>query len=89
MDDGVDRYLGITRRDERLVASSFERFVATRDTLVLISADRYEGPIAPSHGAVHPRVYGVLPRRNAMENELSRVVKVVVTASLIENWIDV
>ena len=57
-------------------------------TLVLKSADRYEGPIAPSHGAVHPRVYGVLPRRTAMENELSSVVKVVVTATLIENWID-
>src|SRR6266853_2873358 len=57
-------------------------------TLVLKSAHRYEGPIAPSHGTVHPRVYGMLPRRSAMENELSRVVKVVVTASLIENWID-
>jgi len=88
LDDGVDRYLGITRRDECLVASSFERFVAARDALVLISADRYEGPIAPSHGAVHPRVYGVLPRRTAMENELSSVVKGVVTATLIENWID-
>ena len=55
---------------------------------MLKSAHRYEGPIAPSHGAVHPRVYGVLPRRTAMENELSSVVKVVVTATLIENWID-
>ena len=55
---------------------------------MLISADRYEGPIALSHGAVHPRVYGVLPRRTAMENELSGAVKVVVTATLIENWID-
>src|SRR2546421_5312216 len=41
-------------------------------TLVLKSAHRYEGPIAPSHGTVHPRVYGMLPRRSAMENELSR-----------------
>jgi hypothetical protein len=55
---------------------------------VLKSAHRYEGPIAPSHGAVHPRVYGMLSGRSAMENELSRAVKVVVTASLVENWID-
>jgi hypothetical protein len=37
-------------------AASLERFVATRDTLALFSANRYERPIAYSRGAVHPRV---------------------------------
>jgi hypothetical protein len=70
-------------------ASSLERISRhMSDTLILISANRYESPIAHSRGAVHPRDYGMLPGRSAMENELSRAVKVVVTASLIENWID-
>jgi hypothetical protein len=33
-------------------ASTVEGFVATWDTLALVSANRYERPIAHSHGAV-------------------------------------
>ena len=85
MDDGVDRYLGINRRDERFL---LEKFVATRDTLALISANRYERPIAHSRGAVHPNVMECCQECTAMENELSRVGNAVATASLIENGID-
>jgi hypothetical protein len=56
--------------------------------VALFSANRYERPIAHSRGAVHARVTERCQERTAMENELSRVVNAVVTASLIEDWID-
>jgi hypothetical protein len=62
-------------------ASSFETFVAT------FSANQYERPIADSREAVHPRVVECCEERAAMEDELSRVVNGVATASLIEDWI--
>ena len=55
---------------------------------MLISADRYESPIAHSRGAVHPRVMECCQESTAMNNELSRVVSVVATASVIEKWVN-
>jgi hypothetical protein len=76
---------GINRRDERFLAKDLS---LREDTLALFSTNRYERPIAHSRGAVHPRVLECCQERTAMENELSRVVNAVATASLIENWID-
>jgi hypothetical protein len=70
-------------------AHSLEKCVTKWDTLILISANRYESPIAHSRGAAHPRVMECYEGSTAMNNELSRVVNVVATASLIENWINV
>jgi hypothetical protein len=71
LDDGVDRYLGINRRDERSLARKICRYVRQP---ALFSANRYERPIAHSRGAVHPSVVECCQERTAMENELSRVV---------------
>src|SRR6266404_3659521 len=76
---------GINRRDERFLAKDLS---LREDTPALFSTNRYERPIAHSRGAVHPRVLECCQERTAMENELSRVVNAVATASLIENWID-
>jgi hypothetical protein len=51
-------------------------------------ANRYERLIAHSRGAVHPRAMECCRVRTAMESDLRRVVNAVVTASLIENWIE-
>jgi hypothetical protein len=85
LDDGIDRHLGINRRDERFLARKICRY---GDPLALFSANQYERPIAHSRGAVHPNVMECCQESTAMENELSRVVNAVATASLIENGID-
>jgi hypothetical protein len=74
LDDGIDRYLGINRRDERFLARRICRNVRQAG---VISANRYERPIAHSRGAVHPRVVKCCQERTAMENELNRVVNAV------------
>ena len=85
MDDGVDRYLGINRRDKRFLARKICRYVRRAG---VIFDDQYERPIVHSRGAVHARVLECWQERTAVENELSRVVNAVATVSLIENSID-
>jgi hypothetical protein len=74
LDDGIDRYLGINRRDERFLARRICQYLRQ---LALFSPNRYERPIAHSRGAVHPRVMEFCQERTAIENELSRVVNAV------------
>ena len=80
----IDTFV-INRRDERVLVRKTCRYVRRAG---VIFDDQYERPIAHSRGGVHPRVLECCKERTEMENELSRVVNPVATASLIENRID-
>jgi hypothetical protein len=86
LDDGVDRYLGVNRRDERFLSGKICRYVRHAGGI-------FGEPIRTSNCALAwcggiLVLWSAAREGTAMENEFGRVVDAVATPSLIENWID-
>ena len=86
VDDGIDRYLGINRRDERFLDRKVCRYLRQGGVDFGDPIRRSNCAFAWSRRIL--RVVGCCQERIALENDLSCVGIGVATANVTENWVD-